>query len=463
MKNYCILVSLLIYFMFPFSRLHAQIGLLDQVDRLNNTANRVMNTIERAQSLANRIDKMSTRNFDDNVTVTRGNSSNFKYDSKSIVLPKFENGEFTNFQWKPVSYFDGQLFPSTILTMYSYKKKMKGRLEAISRPLGFRLLSEYENLKINWEISCEGDKYFEKVKGTELYISPGKEQHLMPPIAWKFDVLLKQEATSPITVYFKLYDDKGHEEKRVEVLQVRSINDCIYGYLDMNLDYLFAGYIQEEHPEIEKILDEALKTKMIDAINGYQESPDATNMQVAAIWRVLHQRGFRYSSVSTTAVNNDKIESQVVRTFEKAIRSRQANCVDGTIVLASILRKIGISTIIVLTSDHCFLGYYTDPEKKDRVFLETTLLSNSDFLKTAKTPQQKNDAYFKQFELAANEGAKQYKEYNKKDDILALIDVDKTRKKVSPIPFVKDVTPTRKSGSGKASTAKPKSKTTASK
>lgn len=443
----------------------AQIGqLLNSVDRLTSTANNVMNTVERVEAFAERMDGMSTRDFNENVRISRGHAAGYEYDADNIVMPTYANGAFTNFKWRPVAYFEGQLFPSTILTMYSYKKKMKGRLEAISRPLGFRLLSDIPNIKINWEISCDGNKYFDKVTGTELYREAGVEQHLMPVIAWRFDVLLRQEATAPITIYFKVSDDRGHEVRKVHSMQVRSINDCIYGYLDMNLNYLLTGYIQEEHPEIEKILGEALNTKMVDAITGYQQGPDMTNMQVAAVWRVLNQRGFKYSSISRPAVASDDIDCQVVRTFEKAIKSKQANCVDGTIVLASILRRMNISTLIVLTKDHCFLGYYTDRTKTDIVYLETTMISRSEEVKKAKTPKEKTDAYIKQFMLAVAEGERQYKEYRANDAIEAVIDVDKMRYKVSPIPFLSEYTAQTyaKSKSAK-SQAKPKATTTQAK
>ena len=87
----------------------------------------------------------------------------------------------------------------------------------------------------------------------------------------------------------------------------------------------------------------------------------------------------------------------------------------------------------VLVPGHCFLAYYTDKTKKNVAFLETTLLSNSDFLDKAKTPAEKAKAYKDQFNLALAMGMDNYKKQSLKD--VRLIDVDKCREVVKPIPF----------------------------
>src|SRR5258708_17676055 len=86
-----------------------------------------------------------------------------------VTEPKFKDGKFTNFIWEPVSYFDGQLFPSSIICMSTYKGQLTPMLEAISRPLGFRLLSRSSNIPLHWEIECVEKKYFDKIGGTVVF------------------------------------------------------------------------------------------------------------------------------------------------------------------------------------------------------------------------------------------------------------------------------------------------------
>ena len=428
-KNFRVAL-LLCAVLFVSNRLNAQIR-LDKINKTVRDATALLNSTAQFVNAANR----TTAEFGRTVKVVKGNNGDEvrNIPTTDVNKPKIKKGEFTNVKWEPVTYFDGQLFPSTIISMATYKGKIEGEMEAISRPLGFRIISQKPNVPLKWEIECVDKKYFDKLDGSFLYTQAGSEVYLMPEIPWQYDALVKQQASTPINVYFRLFDEDGNKVEKLVPLLLRSVNDCLFQYKELDLSFLFTAFVQEEHPEIDKILKEALNTKMVTAISGYQGTEENTHRQVAAIWRVLHDRGFQYSSITPTAGTSDKMASQAVRTFDNALKTQQANCVDGTVVFASILRKIGISPLMVLVPGHCFLGYYTDKTKKNVVFLETTLLSNSMFLDKAKTAAEKSKAYVEQFNLALASGMDTYKKQNLKD--VRLIDVDKFRAYVKPIPF----------------------------
>ena len=67
-----------------------------------------------------------------------------------------------------------------------------------------------------------------------------------------------------------------------------------------------------------------------------------------------------------------------VGTFDDALESSQINCVDGSVLFASLLRAINIEPILVRTPGHMFVGYYTDNSHKDMNFLETTMIGDVD-------------------------------------------------------------------------------------
>src|SRR3569623_2150662 len=339
---------LAVLFIFFVPQAHAQLS------KLSKTINEGADLIHSVSKLVDAT-KRTAAQFNKNVTVVKGNpnppprggagTSATPPAPKPVVgkptEPKFKNGKFTNFTWEPVSYFDGQLFPSCIICMSTYKGNLTPMLEAISRPLGFRLISKSSNIPLHWEIECVEKKYFDKLSGTVVFRNANSEVDLQPEVPWNYETLGHQMSNAPINVYFRIFDDEGNKEERTMPVYIRSINDCIYQYKDQSLDFLFTGYIQEQHPEIDKILKEALNTKMVSAILGYQGGPDMVDMQVAAIWRVLHDRGFQYSSITRTTGNNADIYSQQVRSFDNSLKTSQANCVDSTIEFASILRKIG--------------------------------------------------------------------------------------------------------------------------
>lgn len=96
------------------------------------------------------------------------------------------------------------------------------------------------------------------------------------------------------------------------------------------------------------------------------------------MWNILQKRNFRYSSVSNTSLSSNVVFSQRVRTFDDALNSSQINCVDGSVLFASLLRAINIEPILVRIPGHMFVGYYTDNGHKNMDFLETTMIGDVD-------------------------------------------------------------------------------------
>ncbi len=137
-----------------------------------------------------------------------------------------------------------------------------------------------------------------------------------------------------MTVYF----DVGRN------FSVRSINECLLGYFQydasghkrsfVNTRQLFAGYVNEDNPKIDKVLREALSARTVNRFMGYQADSAGVERQVYALWNVLQRRGFKYSSISQSSLSSNVVYSQRVRTFDDALASVQINCVDGSVLFA---------------------------------------------------------------------------------------------------------------------------------
>jgi hypothetical protein len=104
--------------------------------------------------------------------------------------------------------------------------------------------------------------------------------------------------------------------------------------------------------------------------------------------QVLQTRGISYSDISrVSAAHGATMFSQHVRFLDQCIENKQANCIDGTVMIASVLRKIGINPRIVFVPGHAFLAIDLDPTGDEAVGLETTILGaarKEDFDRTAK-------------------------------------------------------------------------------
>lgn len=388
--------------------------------------------------------RATTEEFNQTVKVVKGDTEDKrKTVSKEKLTPlKIKKGEIKNLNWIPFIGFEDQLFPSAIIGLAFYKGATTPALEAIIRPIGIRFLSEHENIPISYEIECSEKKYFDKISGHYLYDESKKEVLVNPSIPWNYEALSKIESSTPVTFTFRFFDDGGNKVEKAVTTYFRSITDCLLSYDKTPLHYLSTAYIQEEHPEIDVILREAINTGMISSISGYQANVD---LQVAAICRVLHDRGLSYSSITNTVGSGEKMFSQTIRTFASAMKTNQANCIDGTVVFASILRKIGIKTVMVMVPGHCFLGYYRSKDKSDLVFLETTGISYSKYIDEAKAKAKKvtnkveaekiiTKGYIDLFLKLQELGGSTYSE-NLKSNNVTLIDVDNLRKDIKPIPF----------------------------
>jgi hypothetical protein len=177
--------------------------------------------------------------------------------------------------------------------------------------------------------------------------------------------------------------ESGDEtEEQSETVTLRSINDCPYSYAKgevwVNTRYMFAAYVNEQHPFVDKVLREALDTGIVDSFTGYQTKDEAeVYRQVYAIWHALSQRDVRYSNITDTVAASDKVGSQHIRLIDESINNGQANCVDGSVLMASMLRKVGIEPILVHVPGHCYLAFWLDEQGKNIVGLETTMIGHS--------------------------------------------------------------------------------------
>lgn len=142
---------------------------------------------------------------------------------------------------------------------------------------------------------------------------------------------------------------------------------------------MFAAYVNEGDPIIDEILSEALRKRYVDAFIGYQGDEMDVALQMEAIWKVLKDKGFRYSSISTTSVESDVVAAQHIRLVGDSTRGAQANCADGAVLLASIFRKIGLNAYLILLPSHMMVGISSNAEKDAPIIpIETTLLACAD-------------------------------------------------------------------------------------
>jgi hypothetical protein len=303
----------------------------------------------------------------------------------------------------PLNGWDGQIFPSFIIASASPSSNVsddQAESEAEDAEaedsgeeaaeeivvlgdrdgtLGIEIVSPSDNCKI--EVSLSADDWLPE--STISTVLPNKDvtYRVFPTLKYKFSTLAKHRQTTPTNVTYRVKLNGRKLPDAVSKVVLHSINDCPFALRDgdgiQRIGFVYAAYVNEQHPFVDKILREALDSGIVDSFAGYQHHSEAEVLrQVYAVWHALSERDIRYSSITKVAGESSTIYSQHVRLMEESINNGQANCVDGSVLLASILRKIDIEPMLVMVPGHCFLAFALDPEGEHIVALETTMIGN---------------------------------------------------------------------------------------
>lgn len=255
--------------------------------------------------------------------------------------------------------------------------------------IGVSLMDVPKGASITVELAGEG--WLKPSKFTGKAADPEGEAlegaiDVMPKAAWDYEALRLVKEQKPVNLTIKVSINGKALPEQTETLNLRSLYDCPFFIIHEDeeiedMSWCFAAYVNENHPWIDGLLKEALTTAksadgspLIDSFTGYQsEDEEEVLKQVFAIWQVLQRRGIKYSDVSTS-VPSKAVVSQVVRSLDQTVEATQANCVDGSLLMASILTKIGLNANLVMVPGHCFLAFDGDAEGESPMGLETTLL-----------------------------------------------------------------------------------------
>lgn len=284
--------------------------------------------------------------------------------------------------WEAIFDFGNELYPSYVLAT-------SGMRHESSDPYHFGdnngmaevwIVSSVPNVQVRVEIQIEG--WTEKSVLEATLPEAGKRYKLAPIIRYDFTRLMEINQSIPANVLYSVRMDETDLGQEVLSIRVRSVNDVPIATREStlggerDLTFLFAAYVNESHPIVQEILQEALQWKAVNSFAGYQVDPEGVRMQVFAIWNVLQRRHVRYSSTTTTSAESPsgQVLSQSVRFLDQSFDSQQANCVDGSVLFASVLYKIGIEPVLVLMPGHMFVGYWMDKSRKLIELLETTAI-----------------------------------------------------------------------------------------
>ena len=279
----------------------------------------------------------------------------------------------------------GNIFPATILSTATTDASLivPADSDYIGNPkscIAIRLKNSYANSKLRIEVA--ETPFFSQSVSEFILPKAGKEYLVFPDIIWNYQALRDNNQAVPVSISVKAELNKKELPQCIDLFVHILRLVCITLIPKKTIDdtgEFFAAYVNEEHPQIDKLLREALDTRIVNRFLGYQgnaHQSENVDKQVYALWNVLQKRNFKYSSTTNTSLSSNVVYTQRVRTLDDALESSQINCVDGSVLLASLMKAININPILVRIPGHMFVGYYTDKSHKNMNFLETTMIGD---------------------------------------------------------------------------------------
>jgi hypothetical protein len=233
--------------------------------------------------------------------------------------------------------------------------------------------------------------------------------------------------------------------RRELAIRVHPLDEALYfvreGTARIDLGWAFAAWVDPGDPVVDELLDLAGIGVPIDT----SLPPDRAGRirQARAIWTALERRGLRYADETAGISQGPVIYSQRVRLLANTWNDRVANCLDGSVLIASALERLGIGSFLVLVPGHAFVGFYTDAGKREAEFLETTLLGYGE--PAQRRPRVESAEQVRRraevgFEAARRAGRERYRKVAKRLDgrhrpDYALIDISTARAYgIMPLP-----------------------------
>ena len=218
----------------------------------------------------------------------------------STVLASLTTGAEAEFT--PVAGWDNQLYPSYLIAIATIRSQdaaseeddesqdseLLGDRQGV---LGVRVESPGEDTPVTVTITSDAILEPSSLSGT--LETEGATYSIFPRVKYKYGVLAKNKQSVPVSVTFRVEVGDEEAEERTETVTLRSVNDCPWAIYHADgsftdVSYVFAAYVNEQHPFVDKVLREALDRGIVDSFTGYQsDDPAEVYRQVYALWDAL--------------------------------------------------------------------------------------------------------------------------------------------------------------------------------
>jgi len=162
-----------------------------------------------------------------------------------------------------------------------------------------------------------------------------------------------------------------------------------------DLSYQIAAWVTPNTGPIVEMLRYAADYSPSGQLWGYQGSDTAEQRaklvrgQIKAIFQALKEKaGITYINAPISFGKKANEVQQRVNLPKDSLAYRQANCIDGAVLYASLIERAAMNPMIIIVPGHAFIGWETWDRAQQYDFLETTMTGSHSFEKALETGRQ---------------------------------------------------------------------------
>jgi len=287
-----------------------------------------------------------------------------------VYVPQADN----SFICEGESTFSNNLYPSLMLSF-----------GAVAPEFVKCITVHLKNVEQGQKYQIKVSSHLFQVAFIKTIVMENSEFSFTPEIPWNYTALRSVNQLRPETIVISVIASSGKTTQASFAVMIHPINEVVSKVFDSDTNQwqdtsiCFAAYVNENHPLINGIIQDAVAKSGIARFSGYEFGSKTVKEQIQAVWDTLASRGLNYVDLATTSSQVSGVSSQYVRFIDQSLKDQGANCVDASILFASIFRRIGLRSVLFFIPGHCFVGVYDIEKGGQLIGLETTLLSSASF------------------------------------------------------------------------------------
>lgn len=219
-------------------------------------------------------------------------------------------------------------------------------------------------------------------------IPPGQEEevHQLPTFFPERIATLAEVCRASLRIQIDDLDGKTEQERTFPIWLLAKTSALLHvpdpsTGLPRNLLSYLAAWVTPNTPVIYELLRSAADIVRGGSIASYQVDSKGVTAQIRAIYDALRSTEITYVNSVLCFGPIPGVLAQRIRLPRESIAHRSANCIDGTVLFASVIEAAALNPAIIIVPGHAFLAWETAEGSSQWDYLETTLVGSKPFNK----------------------------------------------------------------------------------